>query len=48
MSVDRAAAEHCLATAFMSGECDRVQWGALLWSLAFIPTTIIIIEEAGQ
>jgi hypothetical protein len=44
-----AVAEHCLATVLVSGECDRVQWGALLWSMALVPTTVVIIEvEAGQ
>lgn len=44
-----AAADHCGITALMSGECDRLQWATLLWSLAFVPVQVIIEEqEAGQ
>jgi hypothetical protein len=39
-------AERCEARWLIAGECDRVEWAAMLWSLAFLPTTVVI--EGGK
>lgn len=43
-----AAAEHCTLTWLVHGECDRVQWAAMLWTMALIPSEVITSQEAGQ
>jgi len=34
----KSVAEQCAVTALLHGECDKYEWGVLLWTCALIDT----------
>jgi hypothetical protein len=38
----------CTKTILVHGECDRHTWAALLWTLAYVPSEVLVVQEAGS